>query len=63
MVDRSELSEVLLAKSPRHTPPYNRVSITSAFSMRPFGVNDASSKSYSSRLNRLSTPMRVGSVV
>ena len=48
MVCRSELSEVLLAESPSHTP-VSRVSITSALSMRTFRVNGASSEGYNIR--------------
>lgn len=51
MVYRSELSELHLAKSSRHTH-VQHVSITWAFGMRTSRVNGAFSISYCSRLNR-----------
>ena len=51
VVCRSELSEVLLAGSPSHTPVH-RDFITSVFRRRIFRVNGASSILYSSRLDR-----------
>ena len=51
VVCRSELSEVLQAKSPGHTPVQQGL-LTSVFSRRIFNMNGASSISYSSRLKR-----------